>query len=43
MLARRGFLVDVLEKRPDLKQDLKPEGRSINLMLSVRGVAALQK
>ncbi len=43
LLARRGFHVDVLEKRPDLRESLKGEGRSMNLQLSHRGLAALER
>jgi len=41
MLARRGFAVTVLEKRPDMRQHAIPGGRSINLALAERGIRAL--
>jgi len=41
-LARRGMQVTVLERRPDLRVEAYSGGRSINLALSVRGLAALQ-
>jgi kynurenine 3-monooxygenase len=42
-LARRGFQVSVMERRPDWRQSGFAGGRSINLALSDRGWAALQK
>lgn len=42
-LARRGFSVDVFEKRPDLRNASTPAGRSINLALSKRGITALEE
>jgi len=46
-LARRGFKVDVFEKRPDPRKDptlvRAAEGRSINLALSARGIHALKE
>ncbi|NJL11876.1 MAG: FAD-dependent monooxygenase [Microscillaceae bacterium] len=42
-LARRGYLVEVYEKRPDPRRHQAEEGRSINLALSHRGLKALQK
>lgn len=41
-LAKRGFDVQVLEKRKDPRYSLRSEGRSINLALSHRGLKALQ-
>ncbi|MBC7486779.1 MAG: FAD-dependent monooxygenase [Cytophagaceae bacterium] len=41
-LAKRGFAVQVLEKREDPRQSLRSEGRSINLALSHRGLRALE-
>ena len=41
MLARRGFRVEVLERRPDLRKTAGSAGRSINLALSTRGIRAL--
>jgi kynurenine 3-monooxygenase len=42
-LARRGFMVDVCEARPDMRLKEVPAGRSINLALSDRGIAALRE
>jgi kynurenine 3-monooxygenase len=42
VLARRGYTVDVYEKRPDYRQHPPERGRSINLALSTRGIAALE-
>ena len=45
-LARRGFRVEVYEKRPDIRRASTAAGqagRSINLALSVRGLHALQQ
>jgi kynurenine 3-monooxygenase len=42
-LARKGFKVDVFEKRPDLRNTILDAGRSINLALSNRGIKALEK
>ncbi len=41
-LARRGFTVDVFEKRPDPRQAGFIGGRSINLALAERGLQALR-
>lgn len=43
MLAKRGYNVVVLEKRGELTKSLKHEGRSFNLVLSIRGVTALAR
>ncbi len=40
-LARRGHSVTVYEARPDLRRVEVPAGRSINLALANRGIAAL--
>jgi kynurenine 3-monooxygenase len=40
-LARRGFEVTVYESRPDMRRTQAPAGRSINLALANRGIAAL--
>ena len=40
-LARAGFQVEVLERRPDPRRTGRPEGRSINLAISTRGLHAL--
>jgi kynurenine 3-monooxygenase len=42
-LARRGFSVDVFEARPDMRKAEVAAGRSINLALSDRGIAALRE
>ena len=41
-LARRGYRVTVLEKRPDMRREALPAGRSINLALANRGLRALR-
>lgn len=41
-LARRGFTVDIYERRPDMRKVQIGGGRSINLALSTRGIHALQ-
>lgn len=41
-LARRGYDVQLLEKRPDPRTDKRHEGRSINLAISERGLHALR-
>ena len=42
-LARRGFSVDVFEARGDMRKGEVAAGRSINLALSDRGIAALRE
>jgi kynurenine 3-monooxygenase len=42
-LAQRGYLVEVFEKRADIRKQTYEGGRSINLALSDRGIAALRK
>jgi len=42
-LGRRGFDVDVIEARPDMRKTEISAGRSINLALSNRGIAALRE
>ncbi|WNG32934.1 FAD-dependent monooxygenase [Archangium violaceum] len=42
-LARRGFQVDVLERRPDMRRESIGAGRSINLAISTRGLHALRQ
>jgi kynurenine 3-monooxygenase len=42
-LARRGFEVDVYESRGDMRKEEIAAGRSINLALSDRGIAALRE
>jgi kynurenine 3-monooxygenase len=43
LLAQRGWSVDVLEKRPDPRRGGYAGGRSINLALAERGLAALRQ
>lgn len=42
-LARRGFKVDIYERRPDPRKIPNSEGRSINLTLSTRGIHVLKQ
>lgn len=42
-LTRRGFRVDVYERRADLRGRDLPPGRSINLTLCTRGLRALER
>lgn len=42
-LARRGYRVDVVERRPDPRSGRVVGGRSINLALSDRGLLALER
>jgi kynurenine 3-monooxygenase len=42
-LARRGFQVEVLERRPDMRRETVEAGRSINLAISARGLYALKQ
>ncbi|WP_299455773.1 NAD(P)/FAD-dependent oxidoreductase [uncultured Microscilla sp.] len=42
-MARRGFQVEVYEKRPDMRKADISAGRSINLALSHRGIRALER
>ena len=42
-LARRGFAVDVFERRPDMRVETISAGRSINLAISTRGINALER
>jgi kynurenine 3-monooxygenase len=42
-LANRGFKIRLFEKRPDMRNQHIDGGRSINLALSNRGLAALEK
>lgn len=41
--AKRGFSIDLFEKRGDPRQHQMTEGRSINLALSARGLHALKE
>jgi kynurenine 3-monooxygenase len=40
-LHRRGYRVDVYERRPDLRRQVSEQSRSINMTLSQRGIEAL--
>ncbi len=42
-LARRGFKVEVYERRPDMRKVSMSAGKSINLALSTRGIHALEQ
>ena len=42
-LAKRGIVVDVYEARGDMRKEGVAAGRSINLALSDRGIAALRE
>jgi kynurenine 3-monooxygenase len=43
MLGRRGYQVQLIEKRPDLRKVKWEDGRTINLALSERGWRALER
>jgi kynurenine 3-monooxygenase len=43
LLRRRGFAVEIYERRPDIRRVRMKTGRSINLALSTRGIHALQE
>jgi kynurenine 3-monooxygenase len=42
-LAKRGYTVDVYERRPDMRVNDIGGGRSINLALSLRGIRAIEQ
>jgi len=42
-LARRGFQVEMIERRPDMRRVRISAGRSINLAISTRGIHALSQ
>lgn len=42
-MAKRDCQVDIYERRNDIRNEEVVEGRSINLALSARGLAALRK
>jgi len=42
-LARRGYDVELLERRPDMRREAIGAGRSINLAISTRGLHALRQ
>ncbi len=41
-LARRGYQVEIFERRPDMRKQTVDAGRSINLALANRGIRALE-
>jgi kynurenine 3-monooxygenase len=43
LLARRGLAVEAFERRPDPRLAASERGRSINLALAARGIAALER
>lgn len=43
LLARRGFAVDAYDRRADPRLAASERGRSINLALAARGIAALER
>jgi kynurenine 3-monooxygenase len=43
LLVRRGFSVEIYERRPDMRRVRTSAGRSINLALSTRGIHALRQ
>jgi kynurenine 3-monooxygenase len=43
LIARRGFAVTLFERRADPRQSRPESGRSINLALAARGMAALER
>ena len=42
-MAKRGFEINLFERRPDMRKSSNYQGRSINLALSTRGLNALSK
>lgn len=42
-LAKKGFNVEIYERRPDMRKEKMSAGRSINLALSSRGIHALKE
>ena len=42
-LVKRGFKVEIYERRPDMRRVRMSAGRSINLALSTRGIHALKQ
>lgn len=42
-LSKRGYKVDVFERRADMRRETMSAGRSINLALSDRGIRALEE
>ena len=42
-LSKKGYAVNILERRPDMRKETILAGRSINLALSDRGILALEE
>ena len=42
-LAKRGYEVDIYERRPDMRKESISAGRTINLAMSIRGIHALKE
>ena len=42
-MAQRGYVVTIIESRPDMRKVPISAGRSINLALSARGIQALKE
>ena len=42
-LARRGYALDVYERRPDIRTEPAERGRSINMTIAERGLRALEE
>ena len=42
-LSKQGYRVSIYERRPDMRKQSMSAGRSINLALSDRGIAALEE
>jgi kynurenine 3-monooxygenase len=43
LLAKRGFKVEIFERRPDMRKEAISAGRSINLALANRGIYPLER
>lgn len=43
LLAKRGFKIDMFERRPDMRKENISAGRSINLAISTRGLTGLKR
>ena len=42
-LVKRGFTIEIYERRPDMRRVRMSAGRSINLAISTRGIHALKE
>lgn len=42
-MAKKGYAVDIFERRPDMRKEKMSAGKSINLALSLRGIHALKE